>query len=75
MFCQGISTPHTSQPFSQINNGLPRDYRLPRANTMSKRVQKGGICSGSCARGGTAGRCSLDFSVNVLSLGGYLNLM
>eukprot|EP00983_Pelagomonas_calceolata_P039068 1137031-Pelagomonas_calceolata.AAC.6 len=30
MFCQGISIPHTSQPFSQINNKLPHDHRQPR---------------------------------------------
>eukprot|EP00983_Pelagomonas_calceolata_P046672 1140288-Pelagomonas_calceolata.AAC.1 len=35
MFCQG-SNPHTSQPFSQINNKIPHDYRLPRLNTMSE---------------------------------------
>eukprot|EP00983_Pelagomonas_calceolata_P009649 312149-Pelagomonas_calceolata.AAC.3 len=29
MFCQGLSIPHTSQPFFQINNKLPRDNRLP----------------------------------------------
>eukprot|EP00983_Pelagomonas_calceolata_P004404 142967-Pelagomonas_calceolata.AAC.1 len=29
MFCQGTSIPHTLQPFSQINNKLPHDYRLP----------------------------------------------
>eukprot|EP00983_Pelagomonas_calceolata_P102186 1158776-Pelagomonas_calceolata.AAC.3 len=30
--CQVINVPHTLQPFSQINNILPHDYRLLRMN-------------------------------------------
>eukprot|EP00983_Pelagomonas_calceolata_P000453 15410-Pelagomonas_calceolata.AAC.1 len=45
MFCQGISIPHTSQPFSQINNKLPRDYRLPRLNTMSEGIAPVQTCA------------------------------
>eukprot|EP00983_Pelagomonas_calceolata_P024754 779420-Pelagomonas_calceolata.AAC.1 len=28
MFCQGNNIPHTSQPFSYINNKLPHEFKL-----------------------------------------------
>eukprot|EP00983_Pelagomonas_calceolata_P030171 945595-Pelagomonas_calceolata.AAC.1 len=37
LFSQGISIPHTSQPFSQFNNELPHDHRLPRPNAMNEK--------------------------------------